>query len=54
LQFYSGQVVDYQGFCLEPQHYPDSPNRAEFPSTLLRPGERYRSRTHYIFDIAGE
>ena len=42
LQFYSGQVVGHRGFCLEPQHYPDSPNRPEFPSTLLRPGERYR------------
>jgi aldose 1-epimerase len=49
LQFYSGQVVDYRGFCLEPQHYPDSPNRAEFPSTLLRPGERYASSTRYTF-----
>lgn len=49
LQFYSGQVVDYRGFCLEPQHYPDSPNRAEFPSTLIRPGERYQSTTVYAF-----
>lgn len=49
LQFYSGQVVDYRGFCLEPQHYPDSPNRPEFPSTLLRPGGRYRSTTIYKF-----
>jgi aldose 1-epimerase len=49
LQFYSGQVVDYRGFCLEPQHYPDSPNRPEFPSTLLRPGERYESETLYVF-----
>ena len=49
LQFYSGQVVDYRGFCLEPQHYPDSPNRPEFPSTLLRPGARYESATVYTF-----
>jgi aldose 1-epimerase len=49
LQFYSGQVVDYRGFCLEPQHYPDSPNRPEFPSTLLRPRERYESTTTYVF-----
>lgn len=49
LQFYSGQAVDYRGFCLEPQHYPDSPNRPEFPSTLLRAGERYASETHYTF-----
>ena len=50
LQFYSGQVVGYRGFCLEPQHYPDSPNRPEFPSTLLRPGERYHSTTVYKFN----
>jgi aldose 1-epimerase len=49
LQFYSGQAVDYRGFCLEPQHYPDSPNRPEFPSTLLRPAERYQSTTVYTF-----
>jgi aldose 1-epimerase len=49
LQFYSGQVVDYRGFCLEPQHYPDSPNQPGFPTTLLRPGERYESATVYAF-----
>ncbi|RPI49112.1 MAG: galactose mutarotase [Acidobacteria bacterium] len=49
LQFYSGQVVGHRGFCLEAQHYPDSPNRPEFPSTLLRPGQRYRSLTRYTF-----
>jgi aldose 1-epimerase len=49
LQFYSGQVVGHRGFCLEPQHYPDSPNRPGFPSTLLRPGERYQSTTVYTF-----
>jgi aldose 1-epimerase len=49
LQFYSGQVVGHRGFCLEPQHFPDSPNRPEFPSTLLRPGERYRTATRYVF-----
>lgn len=49
LQFYSGQVVNYRGFCLEPQHYPDSPNRPEFPATLLRPGESYHSETVYVF-----
>jgi aldose 1-epimerase len=49
LQFYSGQVVGHRGFCLEPQHFPDSPNRPEFPSTLLRPGERYRTMTRYAF-----
>ena len=51
LQFYSGQVVGHRGFCLEPQHYPDSPNRPGFPSTLLRPGERYLSATVFAFGI---
>jgi aldose 1-epimerase len=58
LQFYSGNFLDgtitgkggrvyghRSGFCLEPQHYPDSPNQAAFPSPVLRPGETYRSRT---------
>lgn len=39
------------GFCLEPQHYPDSPNRPEFPSTMLRPGEEYSTRTIYKFRV---
>ena len=51
LQFYSGQAVARRGFCLEPQHFPDSPNRPEFPSTLLRPGERYESTTVYTFGV---
>ncbi len=37
------------GFCLETQHYPDSPNRPEFPSTLVRPGETFKSTTIYKF-----
>jgi aldose 1-epimerase len=49
LQFYSGQVVGHRGFCLEPQHFPDSPNQPQFPSTLLRPGTQYRSVTRYTF-----
>ncbi len=62
LQFYSGNFLDgtitgkggvvYEhrsGFCLESQHYPDSPNQPVFPSTILRPGEQYRSRTIYRF-----
>ncbi|HVU25354.1 MAG TPA: aldose epimerase family protein [Opitutus sp.] len=36
-------------FCLETQHYPDAPNHPEFPSTILRPGETYRSTTIYRF-----
>jgi len=62
VQFYTGNFLDgsivgkagrvYQqrfGFCLETQHYPDSPNRPEFPSTVLRPGDEYRTRTVYAF-----
>lgn len=39
------------GFCLETQHYPDSPNQPTFPSTTLRPGEEYRSRTVFAFGV---
>ena len=58
LQFYSGNFLDgtlpgtagtlYRqgdGLCLETQHFPDSPNQPDFPSTVLRPGETYRERT---------
>jgi aldose 1-epimerase len=37
------------GFCLETQHYPDAPNHPHFPSTVLRPGETFRSRTEFRF-----
>jgi aldose 1-epimerase len=37
------------GFCLEAQHFPDSPHRPEFPSTYLAPGETYRQTTEYVF-----
>jgi galactose mutarotase-like enzyme len=48
----SGHVYDqYGAFCLETQHYPDSPNKPEFPSTLLRPGEIYKSRSVYAFSV---
>jgi aldose 1-epimerase len=40
------------GFCLETQHFPNSPNEPSFPSTALRPGETFRSRTVYRFTIA--
>ena len=40
------------GFCLEPQHVPDSPNLPHFPSTVLRPGEVYRQVTEYRFGWA--
>lgn len=62
IQFYSGNFLDgsnvgkggspYEhrsGFCLETQHFPDSPNQAHFPSTVLRPGARYESKTIYKF-----
>lgn len=39
------------GIALETQHFPDSPNRPEFPSTVLRPGETYRSETVYGFSV---
>lgn len=38
-------------FCLETQHFPDSPNQPKFPSTLLKPGEIYKSTTVYKFDV---
>lgn len=58
VQFYSGHMLDgiaspypaFAGFCLETQHFPDSPNRPDFPSTVLRPGEVHRSETGYRFD----
>ncbi|MBZ9639011.1 aldose epimerase family protein [Streptomyces sp. PSKA30] len=62
LQFYSGNFLDgslvgtggtvYRqgdGLCLETQHYPDSPNHPSFPSTVLRPGQTYRSTTVHSF-----
>ncbi|MFF9864923.1 aldose epimerase family protein [Streptomyces sp. NPDC013953] len=62
VQFYSGNFLDgtlsgpsgrtyrqSDGLCLETQHFPDSPNRPEFPSTVLRPGETYRSVTVHSF-----
>lgn len=62
VQFYSGNFLDgsdvgkdggvYEqrsGFCLETQHFPDSPNQPHFPSTVLRPGEQYQTRTVYRF-----
>jgi aldose 1-epimerase len=62
LQFYTGNFLDgtikgkkgavynqYNGFCLESQHYPDSVNKKEFPSTILKPGEKFSSTTTYKF-----
>jgi aldose 1-epimerase len=39
----------HSGLCLETQHYPDSPNHADFPSTVLRPGETFKSKTIFAF-----
>ncbi|HCR30293.1 MAG TPA: galactose-1-epimerase [Opitutae bacterium] len=48
----SGAPYDYRsGFCLETQHYPDSPNHRNFPSTTLKPGEIYNTRTAYRFSV---
>ena len=41
----------HSGLCFETQHYPDSPNKPHFPSTVLRPGERYAQYTKYAFSI---
>ncbi|HEX5169670.1 MAG TPA: galactose-1-epimerase, partial [Cyclobacteriaceae bacterium] len=64
VQFYSGNFLDgtlissngipfkkHSGMCLETQHFPDSPNRSSFPSTLLRPGEKYKTTTVYRFSV---
>jgi aldose 1-epimerase len=46
----AGHKYDYRtAFCLETQHFPDSPNQPSFPTTLLKPGETYRSTTIYKF-----
>lgn len=44
-----GEYAAHAGIALETQHYPDTPNQPAFPSTLLRPGERFRSQTIYRF-----
>jgi len=40
-----------EAFCLETQHFPDSPNHPEFPSTILQPGKVFRSTTKYKFSV---
>jgi aldose 1-epimerase len=42
------------GLCLETQHFPDSPNQPQFPSTILRPGERFRSITRFHFGVRAQ
>lgn len=64
IQFYSGNFLDgtllnkgggkighRAGFCLETQHFPDSPNHANFPSTVLRPGQDYKTTTVFKFGV---
>jgi aldose 1-epimerase len=66
LQFYAGNNLNGRlvgkggraygkrsGLCLETQHFPDSPNHANFPSTVLRPGERFQSKTVFTFGVEG-
>jgi len=48
----NGGFKQHAAFCLETQHYPDSPNRPEFPTTVLRPGQTYRQTTIYRFSVA--
>jgi aldose 1-epimerase len=65
IQFYTGNFLDggitgkaghiyhYRyGLALETQHYPDSPNHPSFPSTILRPGAQYKTRTVFAFGVA--
>ena len=67
VQLYTGNSVDFDGgkggvhygkhagLCLETQHFPDSPNNPQWPTTTLRPGERYDTTTIYAFRVdAGE
>jgi aldose 1-epimerase len=63
IQFYTGNFLDgkpgkggkpYEfryGFCLETQHYPDSPNKPDFPTTVLRKGGKYQTTTIYKFSV---
>jgi aldose 1-epimerase len=52
LQAANGRAYEqFHGFCLETQHFPDSPNHDKFPSTVLRPGEKYESTTIHRFSV---
>ena len=64
LQFYTGNFLDgslpqkgegfynfRSGFCMETQHFPDSPNQLDFPSVTLNPNEKYNSKTTYKFKV---
>ncbi len=50
----SGAYKEHAGLCLETQHFPDSPNHAHFPNTILRPDELYYSKTIYKVDVLQE
>jgi aldose 1-epimerase len=64
LQFYSGNFLDgtiktssgqpinkHAALCLETQHFPDSPNKPAFPTTILKPGEKYHTVTKYKLTV---
>ncbi len=52
---HGGKPLNYRsGLCLESQHYPDSPNKPDFPTTTLIPGETFKSTTIYRFSFKGE
>jgi aldose 1-epimerase len=64
VQLYTGNHLDgtltghhgvaykqFSGFCLETQHFPDSVNHPEFPSTILRPGQTYDTTTVFKFNV---
>jgi aldose 1-epimerase len=64
LQFYSGNFLDgtlrnadgkvivkHGALCLETQHFPDSPNNPGFPTTVLKPGEKYSTKTIYKVSV---
>lgn len=63
LQFYTGNFLDgtlkgkgraytrRSAFCMETQHFPDSPNKPSFPSTVLKPGSKYQTTTVYRFSL---
>lgn len=64
IQFYTGNFLNgtpdnggykqYEAFCLETQHFPDSPNQPTFPNTVLQPGEKYRQVTVHKFSVEKE
>jgi aldose 1-epimerase len=64
VQFYTANYLDgssacggfqtHEAFCLETQHFPDSPNQVSFPNVILRPGAVFRETTVYRFGINGK